>query len=214
MIQRLKNAHPAINLESAYGYAQMVSKRFQSNVAFDRKSLLRAMGFERVTGTSQNAAGSLVHFGLLERVDGGYIISTSTRELFSLRRDSEGWASKLKLLALNPELYSYLYGVYKSELPQDIGKQLIERYGDRNVNESNVHTVVANYLKSLAFAGYPVEASTHKVRVLSSKEATDRKEIEMDGQTVMVSKKYLLEAYQKTLQEDLQRVQEKLRSFG
>jgi hypothetical protein len=71
MIQRLQNAYPAISLEKAYKYIEAVSKNVEDDVAITRKTLSRLMGFTSLSGTATNAAGSLVHFRLLRRVEGG-----------------------------------------------------------------------------------------------------------------------------------------------
>jgi len=167
MVQKMLNAHPAMNFKEAYEHAQTLWSKVRAGSAghrdfvFDSRSdLLTAMGRLPTSGASHAMAASLVHFGFLEKTDdNAYKLTADGRDLLSLDQDSGRWKQAAKELAVKPELYGYLYKKYPEGLPSSIYTQLISQYGDRNINKNNVEGIVKNYRQSLNFAGYSVEAN-------------------------------------------------------
>jgi hypothetical protein len=222
MVQKMINAHPAMNFQEAYEHAQTLWIRVRAGSAgkrdfifSSRGDLLIAMGRSYKSGSSHTIAAALVHFGFLTKTEeGGYRLSSEGRDLLSLNQTSDRWQQTAKELAIKPELYNYLYKEYGAKLPSNISAQLIGRYGDRNINRANVESVIKDYRKSLSFAGYPEESSEREPFTTSSNHLEDLQEVPLDGQTLSISKKFLLEAYEKTLQEKLKRVKQALQDWA
>lgn len=74
-------------------------------------------------------------------------------------------------------------------------------------------TTSKNYRRSLSFAGYPVESKERGLPESSLDYLENTQEILLDGRTLVVSKKFLLEAYEKTLEEKLRQVKQVLQSW-
>jgi hypothetical protein len=211
MMQKLLNAHPAINFETAYTYIKAIGDRVRNDL-LDRESLLKAMGFKTATGNASNAIGSLGHFGLLVKVEGGYLLPKSTRELLALKIGSEEWRDKALSAATKPELYKKLFKTYKADLPASLANDLVKEYGNRNIHRKNVDRVIKNYRESLRFVGYSVNEQPTRELSLEQK-PSNVIEVNLGGNTISIAKRYLLEAYEKTLKDDLILVQESLKSL-
>jgi hypothetical protein len=83
MIQKLRNAHPAICLECVYTYANVINRKIMRDVVFTRSMLMSVMGFQDRSGAGHNVAGALVHFGMLKHVDEGYIMPAQIQDLLT-----------------------------------------------------------------------------------------------------------------------------------
>ena len=207
-----------MSFKEAYEHAQILWSKLRAGSAVNREvafrsrgDLLTTMGRSPKSGTSHSIAASLVHFGFLERTESDeYRLTPDGRDLLSLDQDSDRWQQAARTLAVKPELYQYLRRRYPSELPGSISSELIDQYGDRNINRANVENVLKDYRQSLGFAGYPVQ--TGEMERL--KQSVELQEVQFNGQTMLISKKFLLEAYEKTLEENLRQVKETLQGWA
>ena len=75
---------------------------------------------------------------------------------------------------------------------------------------ANVKSVVKDYRKSLSFAGYSVGVEEQRALGPSFNHLEGLQDVQLGGQTLSISKKYLLEAYEKTLEERLRQVKQAL----
>jgi hypothetical protein len=114
-----------------------------------------------------------------------------------------------------PELYKYIYAMPKP-LPRDLADRIIRKYSNKGVRTDNVNHVIDTYEESLRFAniasqldlGDPATGTDFETY---SPLSTERKiEVEVDGQRFSILDRYLIEAYEKTLQHDLVVMREKI----
>lgn len=73
-------AYPGAPLEDCVRYAAQIKKELGKGT-HDRDSLAKAMGFETVSGAVSPKIAALVHFGILNRTQGGYELSEDSKRI-------------------------------------------------------------------------------------------------------------------------------------
>ena len=202
-IYPLPNAYPGMDLARAVLRFLGLKKRAGAAINFDRKELVEVLGFGPNSGGANMVISALIHFGLLRRVETNYHYTDLGNRLLAAESGSEEYTKALLEALRSPELYRWLNGKY-DRLPDEIEDILIGRYHNRGVKSSNVKGIIANYLKSVTFANTQPGQSDDSVD-------DDYVSINVRENKILVYKKYLLEAINKTRDDELAKVYESLR---
>lgn len=197
----LQNAHP--NIDLARATRRLIElKNATDKVRFDRINLVQALGFKPESGAANPVVSALIHFGFLRREETDYIYTDLGNQLSSATVGSKEYHKLIEQALFNPELYKWLGEKYKNSLPDEIDDILIGKYYNRNITSKNVKGIVNNYLKSVTFATNETngEARTDEYVPVSFR-----------GNTIPIYKKYLLEAVQRTREDELAKINESLK---
>jgi hypothetical protein len=199
----LPNAHPSIDLARATRRL-LDLKKTTSKTRFNRAELIRDLGFGPKSGAANPVISALIHFGFLQREETDYVYTELADKLSAVNADSKEYHDLLGQALSSPELYKWLSSKYGEQLPDEIDDILIGKYHDRNITNGNVKGIVNNYLKSITFTKNIIKHIDDK------SEPDEYVSVSFRGNTVPVYRKYLLEAIQRTRDDELTKINESL----
>lgn len=203
-LRSLQNAHPGLDLARVYARFQSLSEASNGVKKFNRRELMRKLGFEAETsGAANTLISAFVHFGLLNKSGTDYIYSPIAIKLLAATSDSEQLLALFREIALSPELYKWLYDEYGNDVPENISEKLIRKYRHRNINTPKAaERVISNYRKTLEFA----RIGTQRQEVKPNSPSEEYIEVAFRGQTVAIYKRYLIEAIQRTHDAEIKKI--------
>jgi len=189
----MQNAHPGIDLGRAADRFFKLKANGGNKTSFTRRELKDALGFISDSGFATKVISALLHFGLLERVGTSYVYTDLGSNLLAVDPASQERARLLLESLTKPEMYRWLYNSYQGNIPNQAEATLVDMYSNRHVNKDNVKEIISNYRKSVAFF---VNNSMHP----SNEETVLGEDVEVSflGTTMLITKRYLLEAIKKT----------------
>jgi hypothetical protein len=212
-LRPLQNAHPGLDLARVLARFEGLEKVAKGEKKFARRELMIKLGFQaKVSGAAHTIISAMVHFDLLRKVGSHYVYSDAANKLLATPRNSKEYASLLREIVLSPELYKWLDTEYGPNIPKEAIDVIVRRYKTRNINNKNVKQIIGNYEKSIDFVKTISEqADTDQGKQFPASEDSEYIEVSFRGSTISIYKKYLLEAYQKTRDDELAKLNESLR---
>lgn len=202
-----QSAHPRIDLARAMQRLTLLSEwPARNKISFSRDELANRLGYKPTSGSAGATITALERFGLLQKLETEYACTDLANKILAAELRSSDYHDLIAAAFHTPEMYRWLDSKYGADLPEEIHAVLVGRYHNHNVNDDNVKSIVDNYLKSITF-----------VKTLPSSgqsnpsDTTGYVEINFKGHTISVSKKYLLEAIQKTRDDDMAKINESLK---
>lgn len=117
---------------------------------YDRTSAAKSLGYKGVSGASAMKIATLVHFGLIERVGGGYR-ETDLGNKLALPMDRSEETDALKEAFMSPTLFSRLMSEYQGKsIPQKLDIILTRQY---KITEKVSHEAAKVFRESAEFVG-------------------------------------------------------------
>jgi hypothetical protein len=143
-------AYPGTSLEDCVGYVREIKTNLGKGI-HDRDSLARALGFERATGAVNPKIASLVHFGFLDRAEGGYELSPNALKITDPISESEA-KEEVRAAFHRPVLYQEILEKFKQEgqIPLQLATHLHRFHG---ITDAASGTAADIFLESGRFAG-------------------------------------------------------------
>lgn len=144
-------AYPGANLETCAGYVAAIKKSLGKGV-HDRDSLAKAMGFDKATGAVNPKIAALVHFGWLDRAEGGYQLSVNAQKITDFINEAEK-KQELRLAFCRPTLYQEILAKFESEkqIPTQLATHLHRFHG---ITDSASSSAAEIFVESGRFAGW------------------------------------------------------------
>jgi hypothetical protein len=148
-VERSKQ-YPRTSLEDCVGYTKLVKTNLGKG-AHDRESLARAIGFEKLSGAVTPKIASMVYFGFLDKVDGGYQLSEHTQKLTAALNEDET-KEELREAFSRPTLYREILEKFKSEgqIPAQLATHLHRFHGITDAASENAADI---FIESGRYAG-------------------------------------------------------------
>jgi hypothetical protein len=143
-------AYPGANLEDCAEHVRQIKINLGKGV-HDRDSLAKAMGYDKATGTVNPKIAALVHFGFLQRAQGGYALTPNAAHVTDPVNDDEK-KDELRAAFIRPTLYQELVEKFAAEgqIPVQLATHLHRFHGITDA----ASTVAADiFLESGRFAG-------------------------------------------------------------
>lgn len=141
-------AYPLLSLPEAIGLA---GKLFDNLGAgpHSRQNAAKGIGYLSFSGAASGKIGSMVHFGLLLRNAGEYMISSLAREAFSY--PGESGVAAIAEAARHPVLYSRIIDRFSGQpLPKGLPEILVADY---KITQKAAMLAARNFIKTIEFAG-------------------------------------------------------------
>lgn len=142
------SAYPYLSIEQAIEKTEELRKNLGIG-PYSRESASKAIGHEKITGSSASKIAALVHFGLLSRGGNTYSqTELANRILYHVSEEDRELA--IKEAVKTPKLYLSLIDRYTgSSLPVMLNNILVREYG---INENVANDVAENFKLSLEYA--------------------------------------------------------------
>jgi hypothetical protein len=143
-------AYPGASLEACVSYVTQIKKNLGKGV-HDRDSLAQAMGFEKANGAVNPKVAALVHFGFLDRAEGGYQLSASSGKITDAINEEER-KEELRVAFARPTLYQELLEKFSQErqIPVQLATHLHRFHG---ITDSASNQAAEIFVASGRFAG-------------------------------------------------------------
>ena len=205
-IQTTQNAHPGIDLARAISRLEGLKERAGDQDMFTRGELVSKLKFAPTSGGANVVISALQRFGFLRKLENNDFTYTDFGTKFlATRPEDKGYDELLRDALRTPELYNWLDSKYGEQLPEEITDILIGKYHDRNVRKDNVKAIINNYLKSVAFAKGAFRPTPRR------HELDEYALVSLgDGTKLPIYKRYLLEAIEKTHNDELAKINNSL----
>ncbi len=142
-------AYPSVSLPEAIELSKKVVETYPKS-QFDRESAAKALGYEKVTGTSAPKIAALVHFGLIERTGSSYKNSQLAERILHFVTEEERKEAIVEAVK-NPKLFDALISEYAGRaVPPTLNSVLVRQHG---ISSKVSDRVVEIFKDSVEFAG-------------------------------------------------------------
>lgn len=142
-------AYPLVALPEAIGSAQKIFDNLGQG-PHTRENVARGLGYASFSGAASPKIGALVHFGLLLRQKGGYLVSPLALEIFDYPK--EGSETAIAKAASQPGLYDKLINRFNRQaLPKNLPHILTADY---KITEKAAPMAAEIFIKTMEFSGF------------------------------------------------------------
>ena len=141
---------PALSLEEALNKAEIICGYDGRNLT-STATVLKHLGFAKLTGISGRVIAAMRQFGLLDRSDGKYRITDAAYKILHLSGESEDRWEAIREAAQKPAIYSDLLSTHTDGLPSDTA---LKDYliAEKRFNPASVDTFVRAFKETIWFA--------------------------------------------------------------
>ena len=158
MVRKIRSPnYPRISLREAIEQVTRVYEEEGTHSASDG-DIVKDLGYKSLNGTSSGVLSALKKYGLLQRDEGGFKVTSDAVAIIELPPGSSEHSAAVRKSAFRPVLFAEMYEKYGPDLPND--RTLRHFLITKNFNPKTTNEVICVYRDTLEFvsedlAAYP-----------------------------------------------------------